>query len=309
MGRDEVLADFAEGLDNGVGDPNRALLVTGARGSGKTVLLNGLEDLARERGWVVVSQTTRPGMLEDMTRSRLPVLAVAEFGDRRRTVLTGLNLSLFGIGIGADRGVDSGAGPDRDLRQMLFGLADELERQRNGGILISLDEVHRAAAEDLRVIVQEVQHAFREGRQVAPAAAGLPDAVSDLLNSDVLTFLRRAERYPMGAVDRDDVARALREPIVGRGHEISDGALEVAVSSGTAGYPYLIQSVGYETWRAATPTSPWTMPSREWKRRAAGSDAWCMSRPSPSFPRSTRAFWPPWQWTTVPAGSGTSLRA
>ena len=36
IGRDMVLADFEEGIDNGSGAPGRLMRITGARGVGKT---------------------------------------------------------------------------------------------------------------------------------------------------------------------------------------------------------------------------------------------------------------------------------
>lgn len=39
IGRGKVIRDFEKGLDNGVGAPGRIMLVTGARGTGKTVML------------------------------------------------------------------------------------------------------------------------------------------------------------------------------------------------------------------------------------------------------------------------------
>lgn len=38
IGRGKVIRDFEKGLDNGVGAPGRIMLVTGARGTGKTVI-------------------------------------------------------------------------------------------------------------------------------------------------------------------------------------------------------------------------------------------------------------------------------
>ena len=52
-GRDRLLADFELALAEGPGSPYRAILVSGARGIGKTVLLNELEDVARGLGWVI----------------------------------------------------------------------------------------------------------------------------------------------------------------------------------------------------------------------------------------------------------------
>ncbi|MDN5794791.1 MAG: ATP-binding protein [Intrasporangium sp.] len=53
VGRDGDLEDFLEGLRGGPGAPERATLVTGLRGTGKTVMLNAYEDPspARRVGW------------------------------------------------------------------------------------------------------------------------------------------------------------------------------------------------------------------------------------------------------------------
>ena len=50
VGREEPLERFSEALEDGPGSPGRATVYTGARGTGKTVLLNAVEDLAREEG-------------------------------------------------------------------------------------------------------------------------------------------------------------------------------------------------------------------------------------------------------------------
>jgi len=65
-----------------------------------------------------------------------------------------------------------------------------------------------------------------------------------------LTFLRRADRYHLGAVDPADVADALRTPLNSTGHSITGPALEVA-TAGTGGYPFLIQLVGFWMCRLA----------------------------------------------------------
>ena len=49
IGRESVIEDFEEGLDNGAGAPGRLMLITGNRGCGKTVLLRELQRLANER--------------------------------------------------------------------------------------------------------------------------------------------------------------------------------------------------------------------------------------------------------------------
>ena len=74
VGRDGVLEDFVEALDDGPGASGRATLYTGARGAGKTVMLNAVEDRARERGWLVISETATPGFVARITQQHLPRL-------------------------------------------------------------------------------------------------------------------------------------------------------------------------------------------------------------------------------------------
>ena len=114
--------------------------------------------------------------------------------------------------------------------------------------MITVDEIHRKLTDDLRALGAIVQHAFREERELAFAGAGLPAAISDLLNDDVLTFLRRADRHALGAVSLDEVAQALREPIEGTGRSIGEPECRIAAEA-TNGYPFLIQLVGYHIWR------------------------------------------------------------
>ena len=55
VGRGELLELFEEALEEGPGAPARATIYTGARGTGKTVMLTAVEKLARNRGWLVIS--------------------------------------------------------------------------------------------------------------------------------------------------------------------------------------------------------------------------------------------------------------
>lgn len=81
IGRESVIEDFEEGLDNGAGAPGRLILITGNRGCGKTVLLRELQRLANERGWAVVSDSASLGLcdrLADALRSNKPVVTSME---------------------------------------------------------------------------------------------------------------------------------------------------------------------------------------------------------------------------------------
>ena len=245
VGRDDLLDEFAEALDDGPCSPARATIYTGARGSGKTVMLNAVEDRAREQGWVVISETASPGFVDRIVRQHLPgLLRDFDPGAVRRR-LTGITGPL-GAG-GATWSAVEAHLADAGLRNQAALLTDLLA-ENGAGLLITLDEIHRNQIGELRELATTVQHAFREERELAFVGAGLALAVSDVVNDEVLTFLRRAERHHLGSVGREDVARAIREPVEANGRQLADDVLAEMVE-GTRGYPFLIQLVGARVWR------------------------------------------------------------
>lgn len=245
VGRDGVLEDFVEALEDGPGSSGRATLYTGARGSGKTVMLNAVEDRARERGWLVISETATPGFIARMTRQQLPRLLRDFDAAAVRRRMTGVTAPL-NVGSVAWDTIESHV-VQAGLRNQMELLTDLLA-EHGTGVLITLDEIHQKQIEELREIATTVQHAFREGRELAFAGAGLAASVSDVVNDEVLTFLRRADRHALGSVRRSDVERGFREPIEAAGRSISADALEVMVD-GASGYPFLLQLVGAQSWR------------------------------------------------------------
>lgn len=249
-GRDEILSDFEAALEEGVGSPGRASMFTGLRGSGKTVLLNALEDRAHDRGWAIVSVTTRPGIADEVSQTHLPTLLAQHHpGGSTESVITGGSASVAGFGGGVTREQRDRFPVEASLRSGLTELADVMA-QRDAGVLITVDEVGLDGLRDLQELTQVVQHCFREGREVAFVAAGLPSQVSPLLSAPGTTFLRRAEQTHLGQVSADDVAAALRSPIMHGEKTIPDDALRAAAHA-TQGYPFMVQLVGYHSWRAA----------------------------------------------------------
>lgn len=255
VGRDVMLAEFVEAVEDGPGSAGRAVLYTGARGCGKTVMLNAVEDLARERGWLVISETASAGFVARIAGQRLPRLLRACDPEAVRRRLSGLTAP-FGAGAISWDTVEAHVA-QTGLRTGLELLCDLLA-ERDVGVLITLDEIHRHRIEELRELAVTVQHAFREGREVAFAGAGLATAISDVVNDEVLTFLRRADRHALGAVSRGDVERGFRGPVEMAGRTITADALTVMVD-GAGGYPFMLQLVGAQAWRvrpAAAEISP-----------------------------------------------------
>jgi hypothetical protein len=248
VGRDDVLEEFGGSLDDGPGSPARLALFTGPRGIGKTVMLTEADNLAVQRGWVTLAETATRGMVLRLQHATTRVLRELDPAAVPSRSITGLTLPVVGGGLTMST-------PPVEVvewRSELGRLLDVLER--NGtGLLITVDEVHAGARDDLRDLAAIVQHLIREDRDIALAMAGLPSTVSDLLNDEVLTFLRRASRFELDDVPLDHVARALQRSIADSGCTIDDDALQEATNA-TGGYPFMIQLVGFHVWRSA-PTS------------------------------------------------------
>ncbi|MEU4388206.1 ATP-binding protein [Promicromonospora sp. NPDC023805] len=244
VGRDDVLTEFDESVLDGPGAPGRLSILTGARGVGKTVMLLELADHVLREGWVTISETATPGLVERLMHTVTRTLYELDGSSKPGRQITGFSLPGGG-------GLTFSERPAMVVqwREQMGRLLDVLER--NGtGLLITVDEVHSAGREELRDLATTYQHLAGEDRDIALVMAGLPSAVSDLLNDDVLTFLRRANRVELHDVDLGDVSEALRTTIESEGRHITDSAL-VEATQATGGYPFMIQLVGYHVWRKA----------------------------------------------------------
>src|SRR5699024_1212356 len=127
----------------------------------------------------------------------------------------------------------------RQLGEQLLTLLDA----QGTGLAITLDEIHGANRDELAQLAASVQHFIRAGLPVALVFAGLPAAVSDLLDEGVATFLRRADRIDLHAAAIADVEASYLEVFAALPHRIDPSLLRVAAEA-TGGYPFLIQLIG-----------------------------------------------------------------
>lgn len=235
VGRSAVLADFVEGIENGPGAPGRLMRITGPRGSGKTVLLNELASEARRYGWTTLDVVGGDTLCEDV-RQQLVAHPVAHE--------VSVNVSLPFVSAEATRVSEDELG----FRTVFENAVHSLTRAGRG-LLVTVDEVQDAPHAEMSVLAQNVQLMIREAQNVAFVFAGLTTGVLDILNGKAMTFLRRAKAEELDAIPLDEVRASLKETVEATGFAIADDALGMAAEA-TAGYAYLIQLVGYYTWRA-----------------------------------------------------------
>ncbi|WPF66879.1 MULTISPECIES: ATP-binding protein [unclassified Corynebacterium] len=198
IGRGFELHSFLTGLYEGVGSMNRAVLVSGARGVGKTVLLNEFEEVARGMGWVVVRAYADDSLVNRLVRTTIPqALAALDYGEAAggvRRMVTGF--SLAGIGSISSEVARNRPSPEPSLIGELRALA-AAARQHEAGVLVTLDEIQAAHPEQLAHLATAIQDLMRDEYDVAFAAAGLTAGIESLLEHPGTTFMRRANRLEL----------------------------------------------------------------------------------------------------------------
>ena len=240
VGREATILTLERALDSARGSRERSIIVLGQRGSGKTVLLWEVADLARSRGFVVATPTVpAEGALERIVEKLQD--------DGERYAREGERLRLTGGSVGA-LGFSAGLQFTRDVEESksaqykLTQLCRKLSGQGHG-TLILVDEL-QANSVAIRQLVVTYQELVGEGLDVALVMAGLPSAVSATLNDHVLTFLNRALKIELPPLAEGDVDAYFMKAFDNLGIAIPP-ELRRRAACETHGSPYLMQLVGH----------------------------------------------------------------
>lgn len=239
VGRDDILRRFDQGLQSAPGNRDRAMVLLGQRGSGKTVLLWELADRARKQGFVVATPTiASEGMLERVVEK------IQDDGQRyvkdKTSHISGGSVGALGFSVGLQftREVQE----TKTFQFKLTQLARRLTKAGHG-VLILVDEL-QANSPEIRQLVIAYQELVGEGLDVALVMAGLPGAVSATLNDHALTFLNRARKVELGPLAVRDVAAFYRAAFAELRIAVSDD-LCLAAAQATKGSPYMLQLIGH----------------------------------------------------------------
>lgn len=247
VGRQAEVNAFARALDQR-GGAGRTVFVTGQRGVGKTVLLNIFDDVAESRQWITVREQASPGFVERLTGARLPeALEAHDAHETIRSKLVGLTLPA-GLG-GLTTRTETTSALQPDFRHHLMTVLELLDAH-DTGLVIALDEVHRSNLDEFRTVTDAVAYAMSQEAPLAFVAAGLPASIDTIVNDEVSTFLRRANRINLGSFTPEETALALRLPAEEAGKGFDDAALDLGAKV-SLGYPYMVQIIGDLAWREA----------------------------------------------------------
>ena len=236
-GRDALVDDLAGVLEAGPGHPRFCRALLGSRGTGKTVLLDLVGELAANKlGWVVLHvQALQEESLVAVLLERMPE-ALRPWGRLGR----GPEDLQAALSAGVDRGLASaGATPGRGRSVSVVSPAAALEEtlSRVGafaaahgtGLLVTVDEAQATPAEDLSALARALQTVVaRRLQPVAVLLGGLPSFRERLAGAG--TYASRLPVEEVGNLDPSAARLALVEPAARRHVAWEDEALELRLA-------------------------------------------------------------------------------
>lgn len=255
-GRDHQLDTALEALTLGARHPLFSHVYYGDRGTGKTVLLDAIGARCRETGWPMVNIACRAGtgVVEALVDLHLPDVLRKLHRGRGRKASTEVKGS---VGVPGFAQLSAGAswsaaqrGLGVELERLLAEVGEAAER-RDVRVVIGVDELHAIDPEfDLPTLAGVLQLVTqRRGLPIAMIGAGLPEVI-DVLSGPSVTFLERLRKFELGYLSADATRYALVAPAQAQGVVFDLDAADL-LTAASAGYPYYVQLLGWETWANA----------------------------------------------------------
>lgn len=226
--KSEIIDSFLEEPIN-----QQIYMITGIRGSGKTVLMTDVShQLGAEKDWAVIELNPETDMLHSFAAKLSRVEAFYEYFRKSK-----INLSLLGLGLEFD-GTTPIADDETAISRMLESISKKGKR-----ILVTVDEVTNN--ENIRKFVAAFQIFIRAELPVFLLMTGLYENVDNLQGEKSLTFLYRAPKIQL---------QPLNVPAIAGRYMYLFGLKEedaYQMARLTKGYAFAFQALGYLTYQSA----------------------------------------------------------
>ena len=214
-----------------IGKSAQSQIFLGLRGTGKTVLLNEVLEIAEREGYIAafIEAPENKSLTEMIYPAMRQVLRKLSGLEKAKYMATkGLKAlrgfaSAFKISLGD---IEIGVEPDP-------GVADSgnLETNELAAVIVA---VHRMSQRNLPVMV---------------FAGGLPQIAK--LSGDAKSYAERLFVYPkIGALDEIAARDAILKPLAAENVQIESQAIE-RINEKTGGYPFFLQEWGHHAWNVA----------------------------------------------------------
>ena len=246
FGRERILNLFDLAMID-YGSDERAIFITGTRGSGKTALLEQLSQRARKKKRRVID------LGPENTIDQL-LYELSDYDEITTAVSPQANVNVLGFGGGISGG--SVAKTRHIGRETLQPLLLEVCSKSRQGLLVTVDEIQKVPVEDVSSLCNAFQMASRKGYDIMLAVAGLPYAYNTITRHEGCTYLRRASHEEIGLFTWEEAADAIYKVFSGiKGLSIEKPLLD-RINQISFGHPYIMQLIGYHLILRINQTNP-----------------------------------------------------
>lgn len=205
-------------------------MITGVRGSGKTVLMTEVcEHYRSNEQWLVVELNPNGDLLQGLLAKLSNHAACISFLKEAK-----INLSFWGLGIEV-----AGAPPITDIETAIMKILLTLGK-KGKKVLVAIDEATSTA--QMQQFASAFQIMIRQNAPLYLLMTGLYENIDELQNEKNLTFLYRAPKIYLNGLNIGAVARKYKSIF----SLDSESAAEMAKL--TMGYPFAFQVLGYLTY-------------------------------------------------------------
>lgn len=263
-GREEIVGAAEVALKRVIaGRSAQSQIFLGLRGTGKTVLLNQVLDIATNEGYIpafIETPENKPltEMLYPVMRQVLRKLSTLEsakyMANKGLKALKGfastfrISLGDIEIGVDADPGVADSGDLEIDLGEMFEAIGHAAKAAGKGWVLL-IDEVQYLKSNELAAVIVAVHRMSQRNLPVIVFAGGLPQIAK--LSGDAKSYAERLFVYPqIGALDENAARDAIMKPLAAEQVEIENIAV-LKINEKTGGYPFFLQEWGHHAWNVA----------------------------------------------------------
>lgn len=209
---------------------NQIYMLTGVRGSGKTVLMTTIANMLREdESWIVLELNPERDMLQSLAAKLYSIPQMHQLFLKSK-----LDVSALGIGMSIEDAV-----PVTDIENAIDLMLAELQKAKKR-LLISVDEVTNSAF--IKVFASAFQIFLRRDYPVFLLMTGLYENIYDLQNEKALTFLYRAPKLLLEPLNFTAMKKKYMDIF------LLDGKQAERMALLTKGYPFAFQVLGYLYW-------------------------------------------------------------
>jgi len=224
---------------------HQIFMITGVRGSGKTVLMNmTANEIENEPDWFVVRLNPDRDILHSLGAKLCSINECAALFRQAK-----LNLSVFGLGIELDRS-QTGMDAEAAIEQMLRSL-----KKHGKKLLITVDEVTNN--EYMKAFAGSFQIFVGQELPVFLLMTGLYENIEELQNEENLTFLYRAPKIKLPPLNLNQIA-ARYEAVFSLPHDRAAALAEL-----TKGYSFAFQALGFVMWNKGTSDTDFMLEYRQ----------------------------------------------